>query len=265
MIAEPTLASGQPPYDARLISLNIWGGHVKQPLLKFMQDHQAVDIFCLQEVYDCAQNKISTDSKSVDLNIFSELSDRLPDHEKFFSAVVDGAYGIGMFIRKSIKIIDKGVEVIHENPSYQGQGPTHGRILQWALCESTYRRFYVINVHGLWNGKGKTDSPERIKQSHNIRNFVNSLGEPVVLCGDFNLLPDTHSMAILDSGMENLIKRNKVTSTRTSYYPKDIRLADYIIVSPEIHSHDFKVLPDEVSDHAPLYIEFGVNKTAIAC
>lgn len=246
----------QQPCETKLISLNIWGGHVKKPLLEFMENYQSIDVFCLQEVYERAANKISTDDNTVALNIFSEIAERLPDHEEFFSPVVDGTYGIGMFIKKNIKLIDKGVKSIHDNPDYRGRGPTHGRILQWALCESMHGQFYVVNVHGLWNGKGKTDSPERLTQSRNIRNFVNTLKKPVVLCGDFNLLPDTQSMAILDAGMSNLIKEHQITSTRTSYYPKSIRLADYLIMSPEVQTHDFKVLSDEVSDHAPLYVEF---------
>ena len=35
----------------KLITLNIWGGHVLEPLLNFMVSHHDVDIFCLQEVY----------------------------------------------------------------------------------------------------------------------------------------------------------------------------------------------------------------------
>lgn len=32
----------------KLITLNIWGGHVEKPLLDFINAHQDVDIFCLQ-------------------------------------------------------------------------------------------------------------------------------------------------------------------------------------------------------------------------
>lgn len=35
----------------KLMTLNIWSGHVHAPLLAVMQKHQEVDIFCLQEVY----------------------------------------------------------------------------------------------------------------------------------------------------------------------------------------------------------------------
>jgi len=46
-----------------------------------------------------------------------------------------------------------------------------------------------------------------------------------------------------------------VSSTRTSFYTKPEKHADYAFVTKGISVTDFKVLPDEVSDHAPLLIE----------
>ncbi|MDA0713575.1 MAG: hypothetical protein O2897_06275 [bacterium] len=36
--------------------------------------------------------------------------------------------------------------------------------------------------------------------------YIEKLGEDVVLCGDFNLRPDTKSMEILDLGMRNHVQ-----------------------------------------------------------
>jgi endonuclease/exonuclease/phosphatase family metal-dependent hydrolase len=77
-----------------------------------------------------------------------------------------------------------------------------------------------------------------------------------MLCGDFNLRPDTQSLELLEHDMLNLIKSHKVTSTRTSLYPKDEKFADYIFVSKDITVNQFNVLQHEVSDHAPLLLEF---------
>ena len=96
-------------------------------------------------------------------------------------------------------------------------------------------------------------------QSKRIKGFMNSLKHPIILCGDFNLNPDTQSMRILDSGMNNMIALHHISSTRTSYYPKAGKFADYIITSPEIKVSAFKVMPDEVSDHAPLYLDFELK------
>ena len=117
--------------------------------------------------------------------------------------------------------------------------------------------YSILNVHGLWSGKGKKDSPERLLQSQRIRHFMDSINTPKILCGDFNLRPDTESMAIIEKGMNNLITSNDIRSTRTRFYTKQEQFADYILTSPEIIVNEFTVLKDEVSDHAPLLIDFN--------
>ena len=56
--------------------------------------------------------------------------------------------------------------------------------------------------------------------------------------------------------MRNLVKEYEITSTRTSFYKKsEDKHADYIFVSNGIEVKDFRVLPEEVSDHSALYLE----------
>jgi endonuclease/exonuclease/phosphatase family metal-dependent hydrolase len=117
--------------------------------------------------------------------------------------------------------------------------------------------YSILNVHGLWTGQGKRDTQERIYQSQRIRHFMDTINTPKILCGDFNLRPDTESMHIIEQGMINLITLNKVRSTRTRFYKKEEKYADYILTSPEITVNQFTVLNDEVSDHAPLYLDFN--------
>lgn len=251
----------------KLITLNIWGGHIREPLLEFIVKHQNIDIFCFQEVYHNAQDKFSTDDKAASLNIFSELSDLLPDHQPFFRPVIGNskgnAYGIGMFVNNEVKVMKEGDITIHHNPDYPTQapnrhGPTHSRKLQWIQCRIEEKIHTIMNVHGLWNGMGKTDTPERIAQSQKIRNFMHTLSTPKILCGDFNLRPETKSLKILKEEMKDLIEVYNVPSTRSNYYPKreEQPFADYILTCPKITVKHFEVLKDEVSDHAPLLLEF---------
>lgn len=241
----------------KLITLNIWGGHVREPLLSFIKSHPQIDIFCFQEVYHRAPNKISNEDREVSLNIFAELQALLPEHRAFFRPVVDNIYGIGMLVHHNITVLNEGDINIHHNPHYIGRGPTHSRNLQWLECQSEGQTYAIFNVHGLWNGLGKTDTPERIAQSQKIKAFTDSIQIPKILCGDFNLRPDTKSVEILESGMNNLIKAYGVCSTRTSLYPKEERFADYVFTSPDITVNTFEVLKHEVSDHAPLLLDFA--------
>jgi endonuclease/exonuclease/phosphatase family metal-dependent hydrolase len=240
----------------KLISLNIWGGHVRDPLLAFINTYKDIDIFCFQEVYHSAKEKISTEDRKVSLNIFSELKELLPEHNAFFRPVVENVYGISMFVKNTIDVLREGEIRIHDNHDYSGRGPTHSRNLQWAECKVNQQYYSIINVHGLWNGMGKTDTPARIAQSKRIRDFADTIKTPKILCGDFNLRPDTESLKIIESGMSNLIKMYKVDSTRTSLYSKAEKYADYILTS-DIEIKAFSVLKDEVSDHAPLLLDFN--------
>jgi endonuclease/exonuclease/phosphatase family metal-dependent hydrolase len=43
-----------------------------------------------------------------------------------------------------------------------------------------------------------------------------------------------------------------------SFYEKPEKFADYMFVSKGIAVRDFQVLPDEVSDHAPLFLDFDL-------
>lgn len=242
----------------QLISLNIWGGHVYQPLLEFTSRHSEVDIFCFQEAYHRAPQKISSDDRSVNLNIFADLQAALPQHQAFFRPVVNGVYGIGMMIKKTVEILEEGDMVIHANPDYPGLGPTHSRNLQWVICRTNQQICSIFNVHGLWNGLGKTDTPARLAQSQRIKTFLNSIQTPKILCGDFNLRPDTESIRLLEADLKNLITIYGIRSTRTRLYAKEEKHADYIFVSPEIIVNSFAVLPDEVSDHAPLFLDYRI-------
>lgn len=243
----------------KLITLNIWGGHLRNPLLKFIHEHRNVDVFCLQEVYYNAHRTIENKDKEkeLSLNIFSDLQKLLPDHHAIFKPAVENVYGVGMLIKNTIDIIGEGEINIHQKQYYPGIGLNHERNLQWIECELDNKIYSILNVHGLWNGKGKKDTPERINQSERIRQFMDTINTPKILCGDFNLRPDTQSMEILEQGMNNLIKIHNIRSTRTRFYTKEEKFADYILTSPEIVVKQFTVLEDEVSDHAPLYIDFN--------
>lgn len=117
----------------------------------------------------------------------------------------------------------------------------------------------VANFHGLWRkGVGKEDLPERIRQSEIVIDALGVVTGPTVLIGDFNLNPDTESVALFErAGFRNLIREFGVTSTRTRFFdPRWSAYADYAFVrGAEVR--DFRILPDEVSDHSPLLLEIG--------
>jgi endonuclease/exonuclease/phosphatase family metal-dependent hydrolase len=114
----------------------------------------------------------------------------------------------------------------------------------------------IANLHGFWIPESKEDTPERLEQSDKIIKFLDSYKHGKILCGDFNLNPNTKSMFKLEEEMVNLVKKHNVKSTRSGLHTRKDKFADYILVSKDIKVLDFKVLQDQVSDHLPLFLEF---------
>ena len=56
--------------------------------------------------------------------------------------------------------------------------------------------------------------------------------------------------------MRNLIKEYDITTTRTHYYQRKEKYADYILVSPDVTVKQFSPVDTVVSDHMPLMVEF---------
>lgn len=238
----------------KIISLNIWGGQLKSPLIDFFIKYKDIDIFCLQEVYSKAKVKACTNDDPVELDILSDIGNILYNHTPFFVKTIDG-YGISMLIKKDISILKKGEHIIHENLNYVPPGPTHSRKLQWIEMECNREIYTIVNLHGLWNGQGKSDTEARIIQSKNIKNFIDNANGKKILCGDFNITPDTKSIAIIEENLQNLIAAYNIKSTRTKYYKKPIKYADYFFTSFDIEIKNFYILEDQVSDHSPLMLE----------
>lgn len=242
----------------KLICLNIWGGRVHKELLDFLNRHDEIDIFCLQEVYHDAKEKelIYTDAI---LDIYENLKNTLTNYDGYYRPHLGDYYGLALFVKKGLNIIEEGEHFVHKHKGYI---PTdhigfHAKNIQYLKIILNQKPITIINFHGLWTGKGKSDTDDRLEQSRKIKEFIDSVEGEKIVCGDFNLKPDTESIKILRDGMTDLIKDYKIESTRTSLYTKSEKFADYIFTSPEIKVNKFEVMTDEVSDHAPLFLDFN--------
>lgn len=229
-------------------------------LEKFLEKNsKSVDIFCFQEVYN-GESYSSPIKLSPNHNLFSEMEIILKNYDGYFRPHYKTKYGLAIFVKKDLKVLKKEEDIfIYKEKDYipKGEQGNHARNIQSIVVEKEGRKYSIFNFHGLWNGKGKNDSRGRIIQSENIKKYLLGFEKGTrVLCGDFNLLPETTSVKILeDIPLLNLIKKYNIIDTRTSYYKKDVRYADYILIDEGILEKNFLVMKDEVSDHAALFLE----------
>lgn len=250
----------------KLLTLNIWGGQVYEPLVKFIKaKRNEIDIFCFQEVLNGKsgeKTEIITNAPDARIDIYSELCDILSGFQGHFAPTQDEE-GLAIFIRKNIPVTKNGDIFVYRyiDAMENNKTETIGRNMQYIQFEINGNQFTIVNLHGLWVRRGgKDDTPERIEQSKKVMDFLDNINGAKILCGDFNLWPKTGSMKILEKEMKNLVKDYKITSTRNSLYSrffdKNDKFSDYILVSKDVKVLDFKVLQDEVSDHLPLFLEF---------
>lgn len=227
--------------------------------MQFLRNHQDVDIFCFQEVYNNAEGK-DTLWLSNNFNCLEDIKKVLVDHVPHYHPHLGDWWGLAMFIRKGIEINEVGEVTVHKDKGYDFEKEKRGytsKNVQYVTTVFNGMPLSILNIHGLWNGQGKADSEERIIQSQRIIDFAKKIPHDFIFCGDFNLLPETKSLKMIEEelNLQNLIKDFGITSTRTSFYEKPDKFADYVFATKGVKVLNFKVLPEEVSDHVALEVE----------
>lgn len=257
----------------KLITLNAWGGKLHAPLLEFFKKQSgSVDVFCLQEIFSSETE--TTFSSSAKMNLLQDLGAALPGYRCFFARKSHGYdytgyigklvdFGNAIFIKDAIPVLghqEMFEAVVHPDHDWRKTAVGQAQLL---TIEHAGQPLAICNFHGVWiNGTNKRDVPERLEQSRQVRAALDGLAHEKILCGDFNLIPDGESIRILEQGMCNLISEYGITSTRSSLYDKEFKFADYILVSPGLEVLKFGVMPEEVSDHLALELDFELKPAA---
>lgn len=243
--------------------------------MKFIKKESAgTDIFCFQEVLRTAAG--ITESHGARANIYNDLAAALPDFNGYFAEEQDGfdleemvdfniSYGKVIFIRKSAEVDSSGAIFVYgeKNSGKNGDIQTLPASFQYVRIKMDGKNFTICNLHGVFHPGHKLDTPERIAQSKKIIEFLKNENCAKILCGDFNLMPETESLKMIErENMINLIKTYNISQTRSSLSPffgqsGFQKFADYVLVSPDVNVINFSVPDVAVSDHLPLVLEFS--------
>ncbi|MCV9996762.1 endonuclease/exonuclease/phosphatase family protein [Pararhizobium sp. YC-54] len=268
----------------RIVSLNAWGGRIHAPLMRYLVEVNA-DVICLQEVARTPEapcDWLTYRDHGVELpqraNLFEEIRAALPGHDGFFAPTARGdlfdggravpsEFGLATFVRKSLTVIAQAQDFVHGTFSSDGWGP-HPRARN-AHCLRIFNHHgghgdgYPVSIaqmHGLRDVAGKGDTPARDAQTKALIELIGRVwhgGERLVVCGDFNVLPENRMFAALAGlGLTDLITSRGHADTRTSYYEKPGRFADYMLATPDVEVLRFDAVAEpEVSDHRALLLE----------
>ncbi|GGR87908.1 metal-dependent hydrolase [Micromonospora fulviviridis] len=262
----------------RVVSVNAWGGALADELLAWLPSSEA-DVVCLQEVTRtpglAGWTRFSDGERSLPqrATLLDDVRGVLPQHQAFFvtsdsGPVYDEAgrshrqdFGVATLIGEDLPVVGVDSAFVH------GHFADH---VEWAVSDRPRvalavqtvdrvadRPVWVVQVHGLRDPLGKADTPARRRQAERLADLVRRIRgskDLVVVCGDFNVLPDSETFSVLaDLGLTDLVG---VADTRTSRYRKSVRHASYLLVSDLAAVERFEILAEpEVSDHRALILD----------
>ncbi|GAA2827732.1 endonuclease/exonuclease/phosphatase family metal-dependent hydrolase [Aminobacter aminovorans] len=266
----------------RILSLNGWGGRLGEEMVGYVGDADP-DVLCLQEVTNTPE---ATSAWLVyrdgggelpqRANLFAEVAEALPGHQAFFCPAARGPlydgdlmlqseWGLATFVRRSLPVVGQLQDFIHGAFSADGFG-THPRSRNGHAVRlhdyATDKTTVVVHLHGLRELDGKGDTPARGAQAAKLIELIGRIrhrDDGLVVCGDFNVLPESRMLAELRGiGLAELVTQRGFTDTRTSFYRKTPRFADYMLVSDNVDVRSFELVAQpEVSDHRALLLEIG--------
>lgn len=237
--------------------------------MSFLSEQKdAVDVFCFQEVNDTDSDMVTDELR---VNLLSEIKKCLPDHNCFFAVAGEGfnyftrqevnydlKVGMAIFVRKTLKTEGHQAPLIYgftENLTSEHLN-SFPEDFPKLLQQIKVGDYWIFNIHGLWFPDNKDDNSARLEYFSRVAAALRDTSGKKILCGDFNLNPNTESMKMLENtGMINLVKEFDVSTTRSKFYTSPLLFADYILVSEDIQVNNFHVLSVEVSDHLPLLAE----------
>lgn len=247
----------------KIVQINIWGGHLLQPLLKFITSEQA-DIVCAQEVVHAKSTNSLFDYLSA-LNAIKEAG----HFDYAYFAPTFSFKALGEEVEFGNAILSKfpldNQQTVFVNGSYaknQSMSNLDANARNLQLCTITInsKTINLANHHGFHDLN--PNGTEMGKQNMNrVAQILNPHTESLIFCGDLNVIPSSETLKELDVlGLNNQTTISNLDTTLSSVHrahPLPV-VCDYIMTSKDIMVQTFASLEAIVSDHKALILEFQV-------
>lgn len=169
-----------------------------------------------------------------------------------------------MYSKKTVKLIDWGTYWLSETPDIPSKGwdAAYKRTATWAKMKHlpSGKTFFFVNTH--LDHKGKQAQKNGLSLIVERIAAMNPDGCPMVLTGDFNVLPDDAVLNALDGKMEsarNVAEDTDMRPTFNGFGNGRDRILDYIYIDGFTKCRNFKVIYDSyrnvpyISDHYPVF------------
>ncbi|MBI4973110.1 endonuclease/exonuclease/phosphatase family protein [Candidatus Roizmanbacteria bacterium] len=265
----------------KLVSLNVAVFEKNNPQLSGFFLKNKFDFVCLQEVTKRVDNEVSEDylsknpiddsTKELKYSFFGPLwikkgfsMKNFHGKEKFeFS--YGGNIEFGNYVKSKYKIY-KGQNIFVQNHftyvtdwSYWPE-EDHRAVQVVDILISANKKLRLLNYHGIWT-QHKQGNDLAYKACKKIEKLALEVDYPSIICGDFNLFPETPSIKLFDENFINLPNKYNIMTTRpptNELHGKERNVVDYIFISKGVKVNSFEVLDSDVSDHLPLLLDFDL-------
>lgn len=244
----------------RIFSLNTEYGKYSDTLVPYIESvREDFDVFCFQEVPHDARDTTVFEPEH-DVRLFEKFEKILSDFTPYYSEFVKESFGIATFVRKKYKQKYKWEFYIFRDSDTPFLDHD-----EWNTATKAHiikvDNLRVVNLHGAWQPwTKKLDTPERLLQSWLIREYTKGNESHTILIWDFNLMPTTRSIKILEDKYINLITKYGIKSTRTAVFDKPRAYADYAFLGSDLEVSDFRVHLEPISsDHGFITLSISRN------
>lgn len=242
----------------KIMSLNMWQGRLERVLLKHLEA-SGVDFACMQEA-------VQYDGQSLGLiSSHRKVGSSLGLDEQFFSKIISSKLGdkelaFGNATFSNIPFVQ--TNTIFTRGTYNSdfnldKDDYNIRAFQHALVEINGRKLHILNHHGHHIHAHKLGDDETMRQVKQILEYIKHLEGSVILCGDFNLSPESDSIKLIDEKLINLSVEYKLSTTRSKLTHKN-EVCDYIFVSNDVKVNSFVMDDAIISDHNALILDFDI-------
>jgi len=254
----------------KFLQLNINGDNFWDKLITYLTSHD-FDVMHLQEVTGIDTICGIIDSKR---DVFAELQKILQENyhgelsicQRYTSG--QESYMANATFYKKIFSLHEKTELVLAKPD--GLFPSDsvafeklGRTLLHLKLEAEGKTVSFLNTHLVW-AKTPKEEPHQTEQGKTLLNYLQTVPEPFILSGDFNLDPEQPTLQKINRVARNLTDHYHVINTlnpRTHrakvLFPPGVAV-DYIFTSKDLTVKNFAVIEEDLSDHLGLTAEIEI-------
>ncbi len=270
------------PHSIRVMSWNVeqftilqYKTHpeIKQQMLDLINQYQP-DIACFQEM-------VAGDNRKA-INNLGDFQKRLQFLDYFYSYDTkmdyDADHHFGIIVFSKFPIINK--QTITHFPN------DYNSTFQYADIIVNNDTVRVVNIHlqtlrftsnnlqylddpiksdsDLSKSKSilkklKTGFLKRAVQAQNIKSEIDKSIYPVIVCGDFNDVPNSYAYSLIGEGLQNAFVKKGFGFGRTFSGISPTLRIDNIFADKKFAIHQFTRIPKKLSDHFPVIADLSLD------